>query len=83
MLVSLLVFTQAGALAHAYTHDPSTVQSKICATCIAAESLTSGCVQAVPQAESDAAGSVAGHDLSTAFSSVRIPLARQRAPPPL
>jgi hypothetical protein len=81
LLAALLLFAQAGALAHAYEHDPGSPQSQICSTCIAAHAVSSACVDTshgcdlpVYRAESYAA-------IAVLLRGADLPHARQRAPP--
>lgn len=80
-LALLLLIAQAGALAHAYAHEPSNLQSKICATCIAAESLSSACIDTISPSEALDCRPASGQKTKPALFSVHIPLARQRSPP--
>lgn len=44
LLVGLLIAGQFGAVLHAFEHEVGTPQNTVCATCIAAEQLSAGCI---------------------------------------
>jgi len=81
MLAIFLLIAQTGALAHAYEHDPGSPQEQVCSICIAGQAVGSGCVDSSPHFEFPSYRSPADAALITAYSSIRTPLARQRAPP--
>ena len=46
-LLLALLLAQAGAIAHAWQHEPGSAQSKACAACASASQLASACVDNV------------------------------------
>lgn len=81
LLVMLLVITQTAAIAHAYEHDPGAPQDQLCAFCVAASHVLTGCA--------DSGLDTGATLLARFFGAVPVPLgrglaalsARQRGPP--
>ena len=80
MLV-LLVAAQTGALAHAYEHDPGTLQDTTCASCVTAGELTSACLDSGVVADIRALHSSLETDQQIPIESIATLSARQRGPP--
>jgi len=81
MLLVFLVVAQTGALAHAYQHDPGTLQDTTCASCVSAGELTSACLDSGIAADISAFHSCLETDQQVPIESIATLSARQRGPP--
>lgn len=81
VLIVLLIAAQTGAIAHAYEHDPGTLQDATCASCVTVNQLSAACVDSGFRHDVEPAG--VDHDSATYTpgESIRPLTHRQRGPP--
>jgi hypothetical protein len=81
LLAIIFLAAQTGALAHAYEHVPGNPQAQVCSTCIAGHALSSACVASTVQIEFRPYNVGFSVERAPLPDTIRVPLARQRAPP--
>jgi hypothetical protein len=79
--VTLLIIAQAGAIAHAFEHDPGMHQDKICASCVTASQLSSACVGSVTVPEFHFSVSFLDRSRQVFATTACVQIPRQRGPP--
>ena len=82
LLLALLLFgAQSGALAHAFEHDPGSLQNPACAICVTVSQLDAGCVDIAVITTIAHQHSCDIVEQEPIFRSVHTLNARQRGPP--
>jgi len=82
VLLAIIFFAaQTAALAHAYEHDPGSLQAQVCSTCIAGHSLSSACVASTVHIEFQHCNAGIIIERTPVADTIHVPYARQRAPP--
>jgi hypothetical protein len=82
LLLALLLFgAQSGALAHAFEHDPGSLQNPTCAICVTVSQLDSGCINIAIVTMIARQRSSEIIEQPPIFHSVHTLNARQRGPP--
>lgn len=81
LLLVLQIGAQTGAVAHAYEHDPGTLQDTTCASCTTASQLTSACVDSGAIANIPRFHSRLETDRQIPHESIQTLTVRQRGPP--
>lgn len=82
LLLALLLFgAQSGALAHAFEHDPESLQNPACAICVTVSQVDSGCVEIAVVTTLAPPCSSEILDQAPIFRSAHTLNARQRGPP--
>jgi len=77
----LLLTAQFGATWHLLGHEVGTPQNTVCTTCIAAEQLSSGCIDAQPTTRIAFAQANYDHAECNDYRSAHTLASRQRGPP--
>ena len=81
VLVLLLFGAQSGALAHAFEHDPGSLQNPACAICVTVSQLDSGCIDIAVVSTNAHPQSCEIVEQEQIFQSSQTLNARQRGPP--
>lgn len=81
LLAIIFLTAQTGALAHAYEHEPGSLQAQVCSACIAGHSLNSACVASTAHIEFQQDNAGVSAERALVPHTIHLPLARQRAPP--
>jgi len=81
LLTMLLIGAQSGALAHAFEHDPGTLQNKACAICVTVGQLDSGAIFVPSSYTVEPDYSCQAIVQTATFESFDGLVARQRGPP--
>ena len=82
LLLALLLFgAQSGALAHAFEHDPGSLQNPTCAICVTVSQLDSSCVDTAVIATNVPQYSFEIVEPAPIVHSIHTLNARQRGPP--
>lgn len=81
LLIVLLVGAHSGAIAHAYEHDPGSLQDTTCASCVTVGELSSACLDSGVAADIRVLNSRLEADQQLPVASISTLSARQRGPP--
>ena len=80
-LIALLIGAQTISIAHAYEHDPESIQGTACATCVSANQLAAAAIDNGQATAPRGFKSVFSNDRTTPYAIVDLYAPRERGPP--
>jgi hypothetical protein len=80
-LIALLIGAQTISIAHAYEHDPESVQGTACATCVSVNQLAAAAVDNGQATAPRGFKSVFSNDRAVSIAVVELRAPRERGPP--
>ncbi len=80
-LIALLIGVQTISIAHAYEHDPESVQGAACGTCVSANQLAAAAIDNGQATVPSGFKSVFSNDRTTPSAIVDLDAPRERGPP--
>jgi hypothetical protein len=81
LLIALLIGVQTISVAHAYEHDPESVQRTACATCVSVNQLAAAAIDNAQATAPRGFKSVFSNDRAILFAVVDLCAPRERGPP--
>lgn len=81
LLIALLIGVQTISIAHAYEHDPESVQGTACATCVSVNQLAAAAIDSGQATAPPGFDSVFGNDRPILVAIVDLCAPRVRGPP--
>jgi len=81
LLIALLIGVQTISIAHAYEHDPSSVQDTACATCVSVNQLAAAAIDNGQATAPRRFKSLSSNDRAVLTANVDLCAPRERGPP--